>query len=75
MHREIKTTKQLSHTNSYTDMVDGMSKDIHNDRVLVLVVADGGIDAQRNIKTTKKLVCCQVAAALLLLKMVVNVSH
>ena len=47
MQGEMKTTKQLSHTNSYTDMVDSTSKDMHNDRV-VLVVAGGGIDAQRN---------------------------
>ena len=49
-----------------TDMVDGMSKDMHNNRV-VLVVADGKIDAQRNETIAHKLVCCQVAAALLLL--------
>lgn len=53
-----------------TDMVGGASTDMHKDRV-VLVVADGGIDAQRNENDQEtiahKLVCCQVAAALVLL--------
>ena len=53
-----------------TDTVDSVSADMHKDRV-VLVVADGGIDAQRNENDQEtiahKLICCQVAAALLLL--------
>lgn len=61
-----------SDTATATDKRDACKGKWSTDKKATLVVADGGIDAQRNCSDQEsiahRLVCCQVAAALLLLK-------